>query len=377
MTGRLVHGCGRSGALTAGAFRERRGRFELMLEDGVVCDFGAYGAMAERAVANLDERPVLMDDAWSIAEAISANNRDPSAVILEITQSCDVGCVTCIASSIPTRVGERPPRAIASDLSWLGRHQGGAETLPVFLSGGEPTQHPRFWTIVSDAAFAALPVRYVITSGIDFADPAFARSFAEQVPGTRLYLQYDSYDPAHIEAIRGVQLAEIRTKAIQNCEEFGIRYTLVCVVMKGVNDTAISEIIGRNIDRPSCEGITFQPIKLVGRNNFATKQHHLTSLEVASRIEDWTLDHWTKPMSVHPANPINWMITYERAEQDTHRMYDDVGQKRLAVIGHTDRENFVLESTSQYPVEFLAARKLTPLELHYKTLHLDIASAAA
>ena len=61
-------------------------------------------------------------------------------------------------------------------------------------------------------------------------------------------------------------MADIKLRAIENCAEAGIGVMLVPVMVKGVNDTEIGDIVQfAKVHMPTVKGIHFQPVSYFGR----------------------------------------------------------------------------------------------------------------
>ncbi len=82
-----------------------------------------------------------------------------------------------------------------------------------------------------------------------------------------IYLQFDGLTPDVYKFIRGVDLLDIKMKAIENLREAGIdSIVLVVTLVKGVNDNQLGDIINfaaKNFDVVRC--INVQPVSLCGR----------------------------------------------------------------------------------------------------------------
>ncbi len=364
-TREAYHGIGADGSLLEGHFREVAGRWRFLLSDGIAREFGAvtsYSAAAVRAPL-----PFNIVAKGETPQVIAARTlASPSSVIIEVTPYCRVGCSTCIASSVETRIGELSVSEFRDRVRQLASDPRINAEIPVMVSGGEPTQHPEFLALVSAPEFLNLRHRMVITSGHSFADRDFARLFREQSPETELYLQYDSFDAAHIRMIRGNDFTLLHERTIANCEEFGIRYTLVCVVLRNLNDRLAAEIAARSLSMRECVGVTLQPVKLVGRNGTSGDQHLTNTFDLVELIHERVAHETGVVLAPHPANPLNWAIGYADGFQHiTQSLYELGREKRVAVIWHTDRENYVLESVARNPIAFAGDDALVPLEVHY------------
>src|SRR6185436_15476473 len=128
----------------------------------------------------------------------------------------------------------------------------------VQLSGGEPTLHPEFFTILSMAK--ARPIKHLMvnTNGVKIAESdAFTKRLAEYKEDLELYLQFDSFEREPLIALRGVDLRAVRTKALERLNNHGISTTLVVTLKKGLNDHEIGKIIDFAIEQPCVRGVKF------------------------------------------------------------------------------------------------------------------------
>src|SRR4030095_6188761 len=162
----------------------------------------------------------------------------------------------------------------------------GGEPDVVQISGGEPTIHPQFFEIL-DAA-KARPIKHLMvnTNGIRIAqDAAFAKRLKEYMPRFEVYLQFDSLRPGPLVALRGVDLTDVRRRALERLNEHNISTTLVVTLKKGLNDDEIGETIDFALEQKCVRGVTFQPIQHAGRSeNFDPATDRLTLAEVRRQI---------------------------------------------------------------------------------------------
>jgi uncharacterized radical SAM superfamily Fe-S cluster-containing enzyme len=118
--------------------------------------------------------------------------------LIEISDACNLTCPICYAASAPGR----KHRSLEEVIAMLDRVVANEKEPDVVqISGGEPTLHPDFFTILDQAR--ARPIRHLMvnTNGIRIArDRAFAERLAEYMPGFELYLQFDSLEAAPLEA---------------------------------------------------------------------------------------------------------------------------------------------------------------------------------
>lgn len=206
--------------------------------------------------------------------------------LVEVTDRCNLQCPICYAESSPHRETWRSLETIEAMLDAIVRNEGEPDI--VQISGGEPTIHPQFWDILDLAK--SKPIKHIMvnTNGLRIAqDREFARRLASYMPGFEIYLQFDSFEEHALRELRGVDLREVRRKAVEHLNEFNVSTTLVVTLKKGLNDGEIGDIIRFGLKQRAVRGVTFQPIQDAGRTeHFDPAEDRLTLSEVRQGIID-------------------------------------------------------------------------------------------
>jgi hypothetical protein len=135
------------------------------------------------------------------------------------------------------------------------------------ISGGEPTTHPEFKEIVKYATESLFNRVIVISNGINIAKDENISVFLSEITNVEVYLQFDSINPETLKLIRGFDRSKVRLKAIENLNKHNVAMTLVSIIKKGVNDNEIAESISFAQKFHNIKGITFQPIRRIGRHS--------------------------------------------------------------------------------------------------------------
>jgi hypothetical protein len=204
--------------------------------------------------------------------------------LVEVTDQCNLTCPICYSESSPQRLTHRSLEQIEFMMDCVVRNEGEPDV--VQISGGEPTIHPQFFAIL-DAA-KARPIKHLMvnTNGIKIAqDAAFARRLKDYMPGFEVYLQFDSLRPGPLLELRGVDLTDVRRRALERLNEHNISTTLVVTLKKGLNDGEIGEILDFALKQQCVRGVTFQPIQSAGRlEHFDPATDRLTLGEVRQQI---------------------------------------------------------------------------------------------
>jgi tetraether lipid synthase len=208
--------------------------------------------------------------------------------LIEVTDHCNLQCPICYAESGPSRQQYRTLDHIQRMIDAVVRNEGEPDV--VQISGGEPTLHPDFFAILDRAKTAPIRHLMVNTNGIRIAeDEAFAKRLAGYMPDFEVYLQFDSFERHALMTLRGADLRDTRTRALERLNRLGVSTTLVVTLKKGLNDQEIGRIIDFALEQPAVRGVTFQPIQAAGRlDQFNPSTDRLTLTEVRRNILEQT-----------------------------------------------------------------------------------------
>lgn len=223
--------------------------------------------------------------------------------VLEITDRCNLSCPTCYAMSSPHYGRHRTVEEVEHMLDIIVANEGEPDV--VQISGGEPTVHPDFFTIMDIAK--KKPIRHLMlnTNGIRIAkDPEFAKRLASYMPDFEVYLQFDSFKPEVLKRLRGEDLTNVRMKALEHLNELNLSTTLVVTLQKGQNDDEIGRIIEFALQQKCVRGVTFQPTQVAGRTeNFNPATDRITLTDVRKKILEQTTVFQPNDIIPVPCNP--------------------------------------------------------------------------
>jgi uncharacterized radical SAM superfamily Fe-S cluster-containing enzyme len=230
--------------------------------------------------------------------------------LVEICDYCNLRCPVCYAASGPERQQFRDLKLIEKMLDAVVRNEGQPDV--VQLSGGEPTMHPEFFTIVEMAK--ARPIRHLMvnTNGVRIAqEEDFVARLAEYKEDFEVYLQFDSFEREPLMQLRGSDLRRIRLDALEKLNRHNISTNLVLTLKKGLNDHEIGKAIGFALQQPCVRGVTFQPIQDAGRlENFNPGTDRLTLTEVRRKILEQTNVFRPEDVIPVPCHPDSLAMAY-------------------------------------------------------------------
>lgn len=263
------------------------------------------------------------------------------------------------------------------------------------LSGGEPTIHPQFFELLDAAHDSGTAQRvFVITNGRSIADDrSFVRQLAER-HGVEVYLQFDSIDSEALMDLRGENLASTRLRALANLAEFAVPTTLVCVSKAGVTLQEAPDLVRLAYSLSNVRGITFQPIREVGRLDTYVPDSHQTDLADVRRVLVDSGVVSDEGMAPHPLAPNGISVAYlERSTAGVEDARDITAETyarypltrtqlfavpptvdpgvyakmfRVGIVEYLDRRNFSTAAVQEATIAFAdPQRGLIPVDTYY------------
>ncbi|HIC99049.1 MAG TPA: radical SAM protein [Pyrodictiaceae archaeon] len=161
----------------------------------------------------------------------------PFLIVWNFTNMCNFRCAHCYQRAhlpLPTELSLKEKLNVVEQLDKAG-------VAAIALSGGEPTIHPHFFTVVREAAKRGMYVA-VATNGWLMADEKFVKKMKEA--GVRyVEVSIDSADPRKHDKFRGIPGAWKRaTMAVRNAVKYGL-HTAIATTITRYNIDEIEDMI--------------------------------------------------------------------------------------------------------------------------------------
>jgi uncharacterized radical SAM superfamily Fe-S cluster-containing enzyme len=213
--------------------------------------------------------------------------RQPTLAEIELTHRCNLRCPVCfMAAESAQRNAPPDPDLAAIEATYRAIMAKTGPQTSVQLTGGEPTVRADLADIVRlgrSVGFGAIEVN---TNGVIIArDPSYAAGLADAgISG--IYLQFDGLSRAVYEEIRGLDLLDVKLKAIDNCRAAGVQVVLAMTVIDGINADQMGAVLEFALDnRDVVVGIAYQPAFGSGRFEVAPERR-LTMGDVAFMLAE-------------------------------------------------------------------------------------------
>lgn len=210
--------------------------------------------------------------------------------LIDVTLRCNLKCPICFANAGAGAVSDPSPEEVVKMLKLLR----GNKPVPspgVQFAGGEPTLSEQLPSYIRQAKSMGFNHIMVATNGVRLAeDPEFLKRMVESGLNT-VYLQFDGVTAEPYLAARGVDLREVKDKAIDNCRKAKVDgVILVPTIVGGLNLNQLGGIIDyalKNRDIIRC--INFQPVSITGRIDRGKREEiRVTIPDLINGIDDQT-----------------------------------------------------------------------------------------
>ncbi len=211
--------------------------------------------------------------------------RKACVVVVEVAQSCNLGCPVCFAESTQGDSLGEDLEVLDGVFRMVTRYEGAKPPPTLQLSGGEPTLRDDLPEIAALAAERGIEHIMVDTNGVRIAEDVDYLRRLKDSGAEMLYLQFDGVTGDVYRKIRGADLLKTKVKALSNCTKVGIGVVLVPTIIAGVNlhqAGALIEFAKQWI--PTVRGIHFQPVTYTGR--YPDSGGRVTIPELLSAIEE-------------------------------------------------------------------------------------------
>jgi 7,8-dihydro-6-hydroxymethylpterin dimethyltransferase len=219
----------------------------------------------------------------------SEHRQHTCTALIEVTQNCNLHCSFCFADSNDCKKEDLTLQEIKHMYESVLKASG---ICNIQLSGGEPTIRNDLPSIIQMGKKLGFNFIQVNTNGIRMGeDEEFVKEL-KSAGLSSIFLQFDGTNDLIYKKLRGKELLQVKTKAIENCGKYGIGVVLVPTLVPKVNVENIGEIIYFALEHiHTVRGVHFQPVSYFGRvPNIPKDEDRITLSEVMEEIERQTGD---------------------------------------------------------------------------------------
>jgi 7,8-dihydro-6-hydroxymethylpterin dimethyltransferase len=239
--------------------------------------------------------------------------------VFSVTNVCDLNCPICFTYNRADRRYFMSRSELRSLLDKLLERAGPVDL--VNITGGEPTLHPDILELLRECVRPDIGRVTMNSNGRRIAnDEAFCQALAEM--GVYVVLSFDTLQPSRSMVIHGRDVVEQKLQALENLERFGIGTTLLNVMIRGVNDDEIGEIVRLAKTHSVVRSITVQTMTFTGKGGGNFQPRQTMPLDgAAAALERGTAGEMrSRDFFAHPsAHPLCYSVAYYLKDAEKYR----------------------------------------------------------
>ena len=206
--------------------------------------------------------------------------------LFEITSRCNLNCPICLGRPNGKRK-DITPDEMAGMIQTVLDYAGQPPILT--MGGGEPTLHPDFFNLVHMAKASGIADIWVYTNGVKISeDETLARRLVDE--NLYIVLQWDGFDDAIYETLRGRKLLSSKHLALSHLKEAGARIGICPTITAGVNDHNLGDLFQFFKKDPSIVMLDIAVMAFVGKGSgFETgRESRITAQDILIGLEQQT-----------------------------------------------------------------------------------------
>jgi uncharacterized radical SAM superfamily Fe-S cluster-containing enzyme len=199
--------------------------------------------------------------------------------IIRLTERCNLKCPICLAKA---NTLQTPDLKMSRLLNYLRTKR----RLKVDLMSAEPTMRKDLPTIINTVSRLG-HISALHTNGIKIADRECLKDIVSGGVG-EVFLQFDGMDEEIYQKIRGQRLLEKKMKALNNLMVLKIPTSLICTIVKDINDNCIEQMLKLGCENEHVKEILFLGCRWLGSQADDAQSICLTPDEIIDMIEQQT-----------------------------------------------------------------------------------------
>ena len=273
--------------------------------------------------------------------------------VFSVTNACNMACPVCFTYNRDDRQYFMSREELAKLLDRVIERAAPLDLVNV--TGGEPTLHPDILSLLAECKRPQIGRVTMSSNGLRLAeDEALCRELARL--GVYVILSFNTLDGETSRVIHGRDVVATKLAALKNLQRFGVGTTLLNVMIRGVNDDQVGDIIGLATEYPVVRSVTVQTMAFTGRHgkDFGPRDH-MPLDGAAAAVEKATGGRMRREhFFPHPgAHPLCYSVAYYlKAGKRLHSFTDflSLGQLRDMLTG-----GYLMQPTAQAADDFRSA----------------------
>jgi uncharacterized radical SAM superfamily Fe-S cluster-containing enzyme len=230
--------------------------------------------------------------------------------VVSITNACNLRCPICFTYNRADAVYAMTVEEMQATVEWIVKATGSVDLINI--TGGEPTLHPKLLEILAACRRPEIGRITMNSNGLRLAeDFDLCRRLADL--GVCVILSLHTFDPGTSRLLHGCDLTAIKQRAIENLTRAGVRMTLLCVLIREVNERALARILDLVRHNEQVLSLTVQTMTYTGQGGGHFPRSQPIPIDEAARIvcrESGGELEFSDFMSRPSAHPLCYLVSY-------------------------------------------------------------------
>jgi hypothetical protein len=193
------------------------------------------------------------------------------------------------------------------------------------ITGGEPTMHPEILALLQECRRPEIGRVTMNSNGLRLAaDEDFCRALAEL--GVYVILSFDTFQPERALKIHGRNVVAQKRQALANLQRYGIGTTLLNVMLRGLNDDEIGDILRLAKSHSVVRSVTVQTMTFTGHGGRSFTPRETMPLDAAARAIEQRTNGELRSTHFFPhpsAHPLCYSVGYFLKDRESYHSLTD------------------------------------------------------
>lgn len=243
--------------------------------------------------------------------------------VFSVTNACNMDCPICFTYNRADQEYFMSRAELRKLLDKLLARVGPLDLINI--TGGEPTLHPNILELLQECKRPEIGRITMNSNGLRLAsDEGFCQALAEL--GVYVVLSFDTFQPERALRIHGRDVTRQKQQALENLQRFGIGTTLLNVMIRGLNDDEIGEIIRLAKTHSVVRSVTVQTMTFTGKGGRHFQPRETMPLDGAANAIERSMSREMRESDFFPhssAHPLCYSVAYYLKDGERLRSLTD------------------------------------------------------
>ena len=256
--------------------------------------------------------------------------------VFSVTNACNMECPICFTYNRPDRKYFMSREELRPLLDKLIERAAPFDLINI--TGGEPTLHPDILELLEECQRPEIGRVTMNTNGLRLAaDEGLCRALADL--GVYVILSFDTFRPETARKMHGRDVIAEKRRALENLQRFGVGTTLLNVMIRGVNDGEIGDLIALAQDHSVVRSVTVQTMTFTGKGGQDFKPRQTMPLDGAAKALETGTKGAMRAADFFPhagAHPLCYSVAYFLKDSGSYRSLTDffTVEELRQMLGH-------------------------------------------